>query len=59
LTDWVGSKAKLVVVNTVTGRRPTNVGFLVSLMVGVARSCTQPVDKAGGVYRPQSPPNGA
>jgi glycosyltransferase involved in cell wall biosynthesis len=58
LTAWVGSRAKVAVVNTVTGRRPTNVGFLVSMVVGAARSCAQPVDKAKAVYRPGNASNG-
>jgi GT2 family glycosyltransferase len=58
LTAWLGSKAKMAAVNTVTGRRPTNAGFLASLVVGVVRSCAQPVDKVKGVYRPGSASNG-
>jgi GT2 family glycosyltransferase len=58
LTAWLALRTKIAVVNTVTGRRPTNVGFLVSLVVGAARSCAQPVDKARGVYRPGSASNG-
>jgi hypothetical protein len=59
LKNWVATHGKIAVVNVMLGRRPTNFGFVGSLLYGVVRSARQPIDKSLQVYRPASASNGA
>jgi hypothetical protein len=52
LTSWVTTHGKIAAVNALLGRRPTNIGFVGSLLFGVVRSCRQPIDKSLQVFRP-------
>jgi GT2 family glycosyltransferase len=51
LADWVTSHGISAVRNALLGRRPTNLRFVRSLLVGIARSCTQPIDASHFVYK--------
>jgi glycosyltransferase involved in cell wall biosynthesis len=50
LTRCVTTSARTAAVNTLLGRRPTNVAFVGSLLYGMLRSCTQPIDRSGGIF---------
>jgi GT2 family glycosyltransferase len=50
LLNWVTFHGGTAMLNVVTGRRPTNVRFVGSLLWGIARSYRQPIDAARFVY---------
>lgn len=50
LASWVATHGAGALRNAVTGRRPTNLGFVGALLLGIVRSCREPIDVAGRVY---------
>jgi glycosyltransferase involved in cell wall biosynthesis len=51
LASWIGHHGKVAMRNAVLRRRPTNIGFVGSLLWGIVRSSRHPVDAARHIYR--------
>jgi hypothetical protein len=51
LGDWIAHHGGTAVINAMTGKRPTNLRFVASLLSGVVRSSRQPLDASRSVYR--------
>lgn len=51
LTNWVAFHGASAVRNALLGRRPTNLGFVASLLAGILRSWSQPIDARHLVYK--------
>jgi hypothetical protein len=52
LASWVARHGSAAIRNAVLGRRPTNLGFVGGLLLGVVRSYGHSVDVGRSVYRP-------
>jgi GT2 family glycosyltransferase len=53
LASWIALHGGTAVLNVVTGRRPTNLRFVGSLLLGMARSSRQPIDATRFIYAPR------
>ena len=51
LASWIGHHGKVAMRNAVRRRRPTNIGFVGSLLWGIVRSSRHRVDAARHIYR--------